>query len=61
MESTEEGTRSDVEAGIRALSGKQSRAKRKTQSCREKKKNENGKSGENRRAGAETCSLKDGL
>lgn len=59
MERTEEATRSEVEVGIRALSGKQSQAKGKTQSYREKKKMRMGMVV--RRAGAETCSLKDEL
>lgn len=46
MERTEEATRSEVEVGIRALSGKESQAKGKTQSYRGKKKNENGNGGE---------------
>lgn len=60
MERTEEATRSEVEVGIRALSGKQSQAKGKTQSYREKKKMRMGTTMV-RRAGAETCSLKDEL
>lgn len=63
MERTEEATRSEVEMGIRALSGKQSQAKSKTQSYRgrRKKKKKKRMGIVVRRAGAETCSLKNEL